>query len=325
MVLRANRSTSSVEREHIMLLLTVARMYYENGATQAEIAKKIGYSRPTVSRLLTEARQQGVVHIRITHPLERAMQIEKELAAKFGLKDVRIADNSDLAAIPQQVARCAADYILETSDEDLAIAVANGYAVNATIEAMPQVGWHQSRVFQMIGSVGSDDLLLNSPETCRRLAGALGGRHYALPTPLVVASDQVAAALRQSSQVEPILELAARADLALVGIGTVTPGLSSAHNFDDYADSETQQILLDAGVVGHLCGHHFDAEGRHVRTPLCDRTIGVELERLKNIPKVVGVAWGESKLRAIRAAILGGYVSVLVTDRQTAVQLLDMP
>lgn len=321
---RFSRSASSVEREHVMLLLTVARLYYENGATQAEIAKKIGYSRPTVSRLLTEAREQGVVHIRITHPLERAMQIEKELAAKFGLKDVRIADNSDVATIPQQVARCAADYIVENSRDNLAIAVSNGYAVNATIEAMPQLGWHQSRVFQMIGSVGTNDILLNSPETCRRMASALGGRHYALPSPLVVANTQVAEALRQSNQVEPILELAARSDLALVGIGTVSPGPSS-HNFDDYADAETQEILERQQAVGHLCGHHFDAEGRHIRTPLCDRTIGLDMERLKTLPRVVGVAWGESKLQAIRGAVLGGYISVLVTDRETAIQLLDMP
>lgn len=320
---KPNRSASSLEREHIMLLLTVARLYYENGATQAEIAKKIGYSRPTVSRLLTEAREQGVVHIRITHPLERAMQIEKELAAKFGLKDVRIADSAHVATIPQQVARCAADYLVETSREDVAIAVSNGYAVNAAIEAMPQLSWHQSRVFQMIGSVGTHDILLNSPETCRRMASALGGRHYALPSPLVVASDQVAAALRQSSQVEPILELAARADIALVGIGTVSG--PAPHNFDDYADAATQEILAREGAVGHLCGHHFDAAGRHVKTPLCARTIGLDLERLKSIPRVVGVAWGEHKLAAVRAAILGGYLSVLVTDRQTAVQLLEMP
>lgn len=321
---RPHRSASSLEREHIMLLLTVARLYYENGATQAEIAKKIGYSRPTVSRLLTEAREQGVVHIRITHPLERAMQIEKELAAKFGLQNVRIANNADLASIPQQVARCAADYIVENSRENLAIAVSNGYAVNATIEAMPQLGWDQSKVFQMNGSVGTNNILLNSPETCRRMASALGGRYYSLPAPLVVASVQVAESLRESSQVQPILDFAARSDIALVGIGSVNPGPSS-HNFDDYADAETQQILTEQGAVGHLCGHHFDAEGRHIRTPLCDRTIGLDMERLKSLPRSIGVAWGESKVRAIRGAVLGGYISVLVTDRETAIELLEMP
>ena len=88
---RLHRSSTSDERERVNLLLKVARMYYEEGATQAQIAKQVGYSRPTVSRLLTEAREEGVVHIRITHPLERSMSIEKALAQKFGLAGARIA------------------------------------------------------------------------------------------------------------------------------------------------------------------------------------------------------------------------------------------
>lgn len=319
---RLHRSSTSDERERVSLLLKVARMYYEEGATQAQIAKHVGYSRPTVSRLLTEAREEGVVHIRITHPLERAMSIEKALAEKFGLIGARIAESKDLGNLTQNVARCAADYLIETSPEDSVITVSNGFAVNATIEAMPRMNWLTSRVIQAIGSVSNEEVQVDASETCRRLAGQLGGRHIALPAPLVVSAPEVAYSLIQSQQVAGILHYAATADTALVGIGTIEDR-KKGYIFDGYVEEETSAILQRDGAVGHICGHHFNAQGEHIVTPLCARTIGINLKQIRRLPRVVGVAWGEHKLDAIRGALRGKLVSVLITDRATAEALLE--
>lgn len=319
---RLHRSNTSDERERVSLLLKVARMYYEEGSTQAQIAKHVGYSRPTVSRLLTEAREEGVVHIRITHPLERAMSIEKALAEKFGLIGARIAESKDLGNLTQNVARCAADYLIETSPEDSVITVSNGFAVNATIEAMPRMNWLTSRVIQAIGSVSNEEVQVDASETCRRLAGQLGGRHIALPAPLVVSAPEVAYSLIQSQQVAGILHYAATADTALVGIGTIEDR-KKGYIFDGYVEEETSAILQRDGAVGHICGHHFNAQGEHIVTPLCARTIGINLKQIRRLPRVVGVAWGEHKLDAIRGALRGKLVSVLITDRATAEALLE--
>ena len=240
---RLHRSSTSDERERVNLLLKVARMYYEEGATQAQIAKQVGYSRPTVSRLLTEAREEGVVHIRITHPLERSMSIEKALAQKFGLAGARIAESKDLGSLTQRVARCAADYLIETSPEDSVITVSNGFAVNATIEAMPRMNWVSSRVVQAIGSVSNEEVLVDASETCRRLASQLGGRHIALPAPLVVSAPEVAYSLVQSQQVAGILHYAASADTALVGIGTIEDR-KKGYIFDGYVEEELSLIHI---------------------------------------------------------------------------------
>lgn len=319
---RLHRSSTSDEREHVRLLLQVARMYYEEGATQAQIAKKVGYSRPTVSRLLTQAREEGVVHIRIHHPLERAMSMERALVEKFGLQDARIAEPTEGASLTQKVARCAADYVVETSYEDAIITISNGYAVNATIEAMPKLNWTQSRVVQALGSVQAPDESVDASETCRRLASQLGGKHVALPAPLVVSSPEVAAALGQSPQVASILNVGARADMGLVGIGAIDRD-DSAHIFNGLTDPETSRVLDEAGAVGHICGHHFNVEGEHVLTPLSGRTIGITLQQLRSLPLVVGVSWGEQKLAAIRGALKGRYISALITDRETAAALLE--
>lgn len=319
---RLHRSSTSDERERVSLLLKVARMYYEEGATQAQIAKHVGYSRPTVSRLLTEAREEGVVHIRITHPLERAMSMEKALAEKFGLIGARIAESKDLGNLTQNVARCAADYLIETSPEDSVITVSNGFAVNATIEAMPRMNWLTSRVVQAIGSVSNEEVQVDASETCRRLASQLGGRHIALPAPLVVSAPEVAYSLIQSQQVAGILHYAANADTALVGIGTIEDR-KKGYIFDGYVEEETSAVLQRDGAVGHICGHHFNAQGEHIVTPMCARTIGINLKQIRHLPRVVGVAWGEHKLDAIRGALQGKLVSVLITDRATAEALLE--
>ncbi|QTX05764.1 sugar-binding transcriptional regulator [Agromyces archimandritae] len=317
-----HRSRTSDARAHTALLLEVARRYHIDGESQAEIARSVSFSRPTVSRMLAEARRRGMVQIRIGHPLERVLGIERALVEAFGLHQARVADPEDGSAVQDDVARCAADLIVEAASEDLVLTVSNGLAVTATVDAMPELVWPRSRVVQMIGSVGSSDTLLDSPETGRRMARKLGGSFHPLPAPLVVGDARVAAALRDENQIATTLELGGRADIALVGVGAVRDGQSGLI-FREYESSELTEDLQQTGAVAHICGHHISAAGDHVRTVLCDRTIAVEPERMKRIPLVVGVAWGEEKVAPLAAAMRGGFISALVTDRTTALALLE--
>jgi len=170
-----HRSETSEGRKHTALLLDVARRYYLDSETQAEIASAISFSRPTVSRLLAEAREVGIVQIRISHPMERVLGIEQELIRTFGLTHARVADPEEPSGAQAEVARCAADLLIEQSSEDVVICVSNGLAVAATVDALPRLIWPRSRVVQMIGSVGPSERLLDSPEICRKMAQRLGG------------------------------------------------------------------------------------------------------------------------------------------------------
>jgi deoxyribonucleoside regulator len=316
------RSRTSDARAHTALLLEVARRYHVGGQSQAEIARAVSFSRPTVSRMLAEARRRGIVRVQIGHPLERVLGIEQALVRAFGLKQARVADPEDSSGAQEEVARCAADLIVETASEDLVLTVSNGVAVTATVDAMPQLVWPRSRVVQMIGSVGSTDQLLDSPETCRRMARKLGGSFHPLPAPLVVSDASVAQSLKGENQIATTLELGGRADIALVGVGAVRDG-HSGPIFRQYEDPELADDVRRTAAVAHICGHHISATGEHVRTALCDRTIAVGPERMQKIPWVVGVAWGEEKVAPLAAVIRGGFISALVTDRATALRLLE--
>ncbi|KAA8817556.1 sugar-binding protein [Bifidobacterium callitrichos] len=312
---------TSTSRKHIDLMLKVARAYYLDDKTQSEIAKEIGYSRPTVSRLLKESRESGIVHITIGHTLERMRSLEDGLKRRYGLRHARVAEVRPGEDPRTIVPRYAAALFAETCAPDSLITVSNGNAVAATVREVPVCDWPKSNVAQMLGTLSPDNPMTDSPDICRMLAQRIGGTFTILPAPMILSSPELARAMRQEPQIATALALGGGADVAIVGVGAVTTE-RSGHIFDAYIDQRKAADLHAHGVVGHICGHHIDAQGRHVTTDLCERTISIDIERLHRIPLVIGVAWGSVKTPAIRACLIGGLISALVTDQSTAEALL---
>ncbi|WP_315560761.1 sugar-binding domain-containing protein [Actinomyces gerencseriae] len=308
----------NLTRNRASLLLEVARMYWDEGLGQTEIARRTGYSRPTISRMLAEARRVGVVTVTVAHPIERLMALEKRLVDAFGLKTARVSEATpgNGSDIGPDVARTAADLLLESCGPHSVIAVSNGRAVAAVVHHTPERSWPSSTAVAMLGSVGESFNTEDGPDVCRNLSLRLGGRFRSLTVPLVFDSLTLARAVREEDQVATTLELAARSDIALTGVGTV--GTSVSPLLRRWMTPEVVRECRKRNVVAHVCGHHLDASGRHVHTALCDRTLCLDPERLREIPLVVGVAAGPDKIVAIRAALRGGYLSALVTDEATA-------
>lgn len=312
------RMCGNLTRNRASLLLEVARMYWDEGLGQTEIARRTGYSRPTISRMLAEARRVGVVTVTVAHPIERLMALEKRLVDAFGLKTARVSEATpgNGSDVGPDVARTAADLLLESCGPHSVIAVSNGRAVAAVVHHTPERSWPSSTAVAMLGSVGESFNTEDGPDVCRNLSLRLGGRFRSLTVPLVFDSLALARAVREEDQVATTLELAARSDIALTGVGTV--GTSVSPLLRRWMTPEVVRECRKRNVVAHVCGHHLDASGRHVHTALCDRTLCLDPERLKEIPLVVGVAAGPDKIVAIRAALRGGYLSALVTDEATA-------
>lgn len=310
-------------REKIATLLSVARMYWEEDLDQAAIAARLGYSRPTISRMLTEARRVGVVTVTVAHPLERLMSLEERLQRAYGLKEVRVCEVAPGTpdGVGREVARTAGQLLIEHCGPRSVVAVSNGRAVAAVVHHLPERTWSGSTAVAMLGSAGESFNLEDGPDVCRNMSLRLGGHYRSLTIPLVFDSLPLARAVRQEEQVATTLELAARSDVALTGIGSV--GQDTSPLMRRWMTPAVMEECRDLGVVAHVCGHHLDAQGRHVHTDLCDRTVCMEPERLSGIPLVIGVAAGPEKVVPVRAAVAGGYVSALVTDEPTARALLQ--
>ncbi len=317
--------TRDDDRDHLRLLLRIARLYWIDGLDQKEVAAAVGYSRPTVSRLLAQARARGIVTVQVSHPVESALACETRLRSRFGLTEAAVAlDRGGGSAAA--VGGIAARLIVRRGGERAVVALSNGSSLSALVSAMPPQRWPGSHVVQMIGAIAGADTdaqLVDSPELCRRLADRLGGAHRPLPVPIVVSSATMARAMAREESVRTTLELAARADIAACGVGAVDADGSSGRILRAYATPAVDAEVRRGGAVAHLAGHHFDARGRHVPTSLCERLIALDPARLADVAVSLAVAWGREKVAALHAILRTGYVNALATDEPTARALLD--
>lgn len=318
--------TSRARREE--LIAEIATLYYRSRLDQEHIAQRLGISRSTVSRILSEALNTGIVEIRIHRSLPLDEGLQRELISTFGLRDAMVLEtNRTTPCDPDEslarVGRLAARYLDTMLGVGDALGISWGTAVGAVADGMESRSPRNVEVIQMLGGAGSRNPDVDGTELARRLADLLGGRCRYLNVPLVVDDAATAAALRRQRSVRETLAAASHADLAVVGIGALVPEVSSllrAGHLTRRGVSELRRL----GAVGDVCGHLFDAEGKRVDVDFARRIVTVGADALRRLPRLVGVAVGTAKAEAIRAAMLGRFVNVLVTDDCTARAVLAM-
>ena len=203
------------------------------------------------------------------------------------------------------------------------IGISWGTAVHEVVSAMPTTPVPDSTVVQLIGAVGHGDPLVDGAELGRWLAQKLHASFRFLSAPLLVEDEAVAAALRRERTIEETLAMGKRADVALIGIGTPQPELSSLVRAGYLSRSEIESLMA-SGVVGDIVAHQFDENGNWLDIPANRRAISLDAESLRRIPRVIAVSGGVSKARAILAGLRGRYCTCLVTDARAAQAVLEL-
>ena len=307
------------------LLAQVASLYYEDDLTQGEIARRVGTSRSTVSRMLQEAREAGVVEITVHYPWRTVPELEDALRTRFGLRQARVllGRGRTYEEIVRGLGALAARYVEGTVRADTVLGISWGLAVHSTVRALRPERRLPITVVQMVGAVGEGDPLIDGPDLARLLAGVYGGQYRYLHAPLIVEDVHTRDVLLQEPRIRETLQLARQADVALVGIGAPRPAVYSLLRAG-YVDREAIAGLRAQGVAGDICARHYDAAGRVLDIELNQRIVGIELQALHDIDRVIGVAGGEAKAGAILGALRGGHVNVLVTDDAAASRVLAL-
>lgn len=305
------------------LLYKIAKAYYEDGLTQDQIGKRFGLSRIKVSRLLQQARQSRVVQITITPPPESFGDLERELEAAYGLDEVIVVSTPGYAQseVVPRLGVAGAAYLARILGDQQVLDLSWGTTLLALVDALAPQNLPDLRVVQMLGGLGQLESETYGADLTIRMAQTLGARMRLLPAPGIVSSKMVRDALLEDANIAETLALAARADLAVVGIGAPAP--SSVVMQAGILSEQELAELKAMGAVGDIALRFFDENGQPVDHPINDRIIGLDLEQIKRIPRVVGVAGGESKYDVIRGAVRGHLVNVLITDEITAVRLLE--
>lgn len=305
--------------DRLDLLARIAEMYYESNLTQDQIAKITGYSRSMVSRLLTEARRQGVVEIRINHPMQRRRDLEQALQTRLGLDEVWVMVRGTLAhsEMLRRLGVLAARFLEAHLHDYMTLGTSWGTAVYETVNALQQRSFRGIRVVQMIGALGTPNPDIDGPELARRMARALTGQYATLPVPLIVDSEATRQALMQAPHVQRVTQYFHHIDLALVGGGTVEPEYASLLRAG-YLTTEQLEDLRAAGAVGDVCAIHITLDGALVDTPLTRCILGIDAATLRKVPIRIGVAGGQAKALPIIAASRSGLINRLVTDEVAA-------
>lgn len=314
---------SKANRSDVQFLLRVARMYYEEDMTQDQIASEIGYSRPSISRLLNQARKAGIVRVIVSHPLERLIHLEDNLSKLLPLKLVRVTDPGTTNSI-EAIGHAGAELLIETTRDGQVIAMGNGRSVSSTAQHVPPIPRNRSTIVQLLGSIpgGKPEFGIDSPTICHHVAQQLGATSARMSVPLFVDNPALRIPLMREERVATTMALAARAHVAVVGIAGVETKPNEGNVLSEYLTPDFLDAVDKGHAVGHILDHMYDASGNFVTTPLADRTIALSLDELRNIPLVIGVAAGSQKVNAIIAAIRGSIVNCLVTDVETAREII---
>ncbi|HRA67589.1 MAG TPA: sugar-binding domain-containing protein [Caldilinea sp.] len=268
------------------------------------------------------ARQSRVVQITILPPADSFGDVERELEKAYGLDEVVVVQYSDDAEdIVTQLGVAAAGYLARSLSDQQVLDLSWGTTLLAVIDALASQSLPDLRVVQMLGGLGRLESETYGADLTMRMAQTLGARMRLLPSPGIVASKLVRDALLQDVNIAETLALAARADLALVGIGA--PMSDSVIVEAGILNTAELAELKAMGAVGDIALRFFDAEGRAIDHAINDRIIGLDLAQIRRIPRVIGVAGGDGKYEVIRGAVRGRLVDVLITDEMTATRLLQ--
>jgi DNA-binding transcriptional regulator LsrR (DeoR family) len=302
-----------------MLLGRVAQMYYGHGLTHQEIADALGLSRVRVTRLLSEARETGVVEI-IVHATESVFaEEERALVGAYGLKQAWIAPTvPEAVKADKALAAVGAEALSQLIDKGTVVALGLSTTVALVVRDLP----HRQLSASFVPLAGSSAGLTtgsNPHELALELAARTEGRAFHLPAPLLAATAEGAQSAYADPGVRDVLERAAAADVLVAGLGSMDPGHGIL--LGALAPGERQD-LLDRGAAGDLAGRFFDQDGEAVGGPLDDRVVGVQLEQIRQIPARMVIARGAVKIGPLKGALAGQLINMLVTDIDTARALL---
>lgn len=313
-------------------LAHAAFLYYIEGLSQADVARVLGVTRSNVSRMLSAAREQYIVRFEIAYPLDRDPVLERRLASRFsseGVRDVIVVPSRNtgvgrishgLLAVGQA---CCSWLDINLKDQQRL-----GLCWGSTMEAMVESAHFDRRidveVVQIAGEL-SIDSRFSGHDLVRNLAEKLGGRYQYFNAPAITPDELTAKALTKSPQVSSALASARACDVAIVGIGQFGMGSSDLFLRRAGASDAEIQEAQDSGAVGQISGRFYDTAGKQIDLSINRRVLSLDLAEITAIETVVAVASSVDKAEAVRAAIRGGLVNILVVDDLLAQELAILP
>ena len=322
-MLKSHGMFSMKERERAAQLSNVSLLYYGEGLTQSDIARRLRVSRVTVVNMLREARAHGVVEIHVGGEQLKESSLARDIREKYGLEDVYVADTfcggqAQRDMILRQLGRVASAAFLNIVDKGDRIGVAWGETIMALTDALPKVKVEQTEVSQLIGSMIS--ARVPASENCAiQMARQIGAQCFTLHAPALVATPDMARIFRAEPTIAAQLARLKALDMVVFSIGHVRDDTHLVAA--GMALPEELEAARNAGAQGVVACRFIDCAGREIQAPPSDRLIAASFANLKNVRKKMLVVAGCDRREATCAALAGNLVTHLVVDRDLALLL----
>jgi lsr operon transcriptional repressor len=309
----------SLEEHH--LWAKVAKLYYEEDLTQNEIAEKLGFSRIKVHRILSAARDAGIVQVHIKPPEGAALDLENQLMRKFDLRDcVVVQDYPPQEDFYRALNQGAASWLKAHLQPGSRVGLGLGRTLSYLPDVFENTNGQEWTFTEIAGAISDHNWGLQGNNTASRLAEICGGKAELFYAPTLVSTPHLREQLIKEHSIQKSLERARSCDIVLQSVG---PADETAMLYvHGYLSRQDLEALQAAGAVGDALGCYFDKGGRIIPSPTEMLMIGIHLSDLINFPWSLLVAGGPEKVPAIQGALAGDYFNVLITNTSTAHQLL---
>ena len=296
-------------------------LYYVAGNSQEQIARKLGVSRQTAQRLVSMSVSEGLVRVRLDHPIGRCMELAAQLQERYALDFTEVVPtDSDAPGSIHGVAIAAATQIERwlRNDDPIVMAIGTGRTLKSAIEQLTPMEARQHKIVSLTGSIAPDgsaafyNVIFN-------IAEAVKARSFPMPLPVIASSAAERDMLLSQPMIRETHALAQQANVAFVGIGDLGPEAPLVQ--DGFITSAEVKLLQKAGAVGEIVGWAFDSQGKLIDGLTNERVASSPLPS-RETSTVVAIAVGEKKIPGIRAALTRRLVNGLITDEGTAEAIL---
>ena len=311
-----------IDEDKVKLILKICNLYYFDELTQQEISKRLGISRPHVSRLLKLAREAGIVNISLKNPYSQEQKFEKKLIDQFNFIDAIVVDTYDLAPSNSMdlLTNGITSLLKRLVHNGDTLGVSAGYTMNALSEKIGAIDCRNLTIVPLVGGLGPEGAKWQANTIVRNFADRLDCIYYQLNAPAFVSSRAAYDVFTAEPEIKNVCDLARDASIALIGLGTFNENTTIIRS-GLLSKSDIEELKCKGAAVS-LCNSFLDAQGNCVNFSGYERMIGINIAQLQKIPRKIGVAIGSEKVPAIISALKGGWIDYLVTSLATAKEIL---
>ena len=298
-------------------------LYYVAGNTQEEIAKKLNISRQSAQRMVALSVSEGLIKVRLEHPIAKCMDLQLQLKSRFGLTSCIVvpSDNTEpnSALGLAQAGAQEIEFYLKSSEPKV-IAMGTGRVLRACVEELSLLNCEQHQIVALLGNMALDGSA-SSYDVVMRMAEHINAKHYPMPLPVLPSSKKEKEQLHAQRYIANNLKLASQADVTFIGVGNLA--INSPLHIDGFVSPEELEELQTKGAVGELISWVLDVDGNLIDCTVNQRVASTPL-KVNPDKAVYAIAAGEEKVLAILGALRSKLINGLITNEYTAERLLSI-